>query len=385
MRPLVNDTLTLTNLKDRRVLVFWLLEIIAIIQFLLWLILASKVAAVPIYFNPLAASISSEPKLSSPLRATISKHIDHARKVNVERSLQQISIDIWFGLCFTVVMDAFAVVLTFNRALIRKFHNVVSQRLIFLASIILCAIWSWNAKKSGLCSRHALLLLAGGFTLYGLLGYILDKLEKRDISPGEAIRRGTFAQYSKDLGRFETSWTHAAFLAAIIGGLGLFLTSLVPPPWSAGLPVIHILLESLVLSMRGTKRSPRYISLSSPLFFAVVCVHWGVMPLSKNPRLSITPSYFLGLVLLSRFLLDAHLLTILRLRSELKWSRKNILISTPRLLAMCFVMLFLENLGVMVITYIKPLSVLVFFGLGIAGYMGAAAYDIAAKLTYIGV
>ncbi|KAL5358359.1 hypothetical protein BJX96DRAFT_182838 [Aspergillus floccosus] len=370
MQPLANDTLTLSNLKDRRVLIFWLLEITGIIQFILWLFLASKVAAMPNCFKPLAARFISEPKLSSSSRATISNHIGREKKAHVDRYLQQVSIDIWFGLGFTVVMDAFAVVLAFNRALIRKFHNVVSQRLIFLASIILCAIW------------HPLLSLAGGFIIYGLLGYALDKLEKRDISPAAAARRGTFAQYSKELGRSETSWMHAAFLAAMVGGLGLFLTWLIPSPWSAGFPVIHILSESLILSMRGAKRTPRYISLCSPLFFAVVCVHWGVMPLLKNPRLSITPSYFLGLVLLSRIFLDAHLLTILRFRSELKWSRKNVLISTPRLLAMCFIMLFLENLGVRVITYIKPISVLVFFGLGIAGYMGAAAYNIAAKLTY---
>lgn len=124
------------------------------------------------------------------------------------------------------------------------------------------------------------------------------------------------------------------------------------------------------------------IFLCALLYSLPLCVHWGVMPLVKNPRLSITPSCFLGLVLMSRVLLDAHLLTVLRSRSELKWARKNVLISTPRLLAMCIIMLFLENCGVRVITYIKPISVLGFFGLGITGYMGAAAYDIAAKLTY---
>lgn len=79
--------------------------------------------------------------------------------------------------------------------------------------------------------------------IYGLLGYTLDKLEKRDISPSAAARRGTFAQYSNDLGRFETTWMHAALLTALIGGLGLFLTWLIPSPWAAGLPVIHILSE----------------------------------------------------------------------------------------------------------------------------------------------
>jgi hypothetical protein len=243
IRPIAGDTLTLTNLKDCRVLFFWLLEIAGIVQFILWLIIASKVAAIPLCFNPLAARFISEPKLSSSSRATISNHVDREKKAHVERSLQQISVDVWFGLGFTVVMDAFAVVLTFNRALIRKFHNAVSQRLIFLASMILWMFSSWNAGNLGFSSRHPVLSLAGGLILYGLLGSTLDKLEKRTISPGAAARRGTFAQYSKDLGLFETSWVHTVLPTAMVGGLGLFSTWLTPSPWSFGLPVIHILSE----------------------------------------------------------------------------------------------------------------------------------------------
>jgi hypothetical protein len=243
MPQLASDPLILTNLKDRRVLFFWLLEIAGIIQFIFWLIVALKVAAVPVCFNPLVARFISEPTLSLSSRATISNYIECEKEPHVERSSQLISLDVWFGLGFTVVMDAFAVVLTFNRALIRKFHNVVSQRLIFLASMIFWTFWSWNEGKSDFPIRHPILCLAGGFILYGLLGSILDKLEKGNISPGGIARRGTFAQYSKDLGQFETSWLHATFLTVMVGGLGVFLTWLIPAPWSAGLPVIHILSE----------------------------------------------------------------------------------------------------------------------------------------------
>lgn len=244
MRTLAGGTLTLTNLRDRRVLIFWLLQIVGIFHFILWLIVASEVAAIPLCFDPLAASFISEPKLGSISRATISKHFDRERKARVERSLQQISIDVWFGLGFTVVMDAFAVVLTFNRALVRKFHNAVSQRLIFLASIILWIFSSWSAGNPGFSSSHPVLSLAGGLILHWLLGSTLDKLEKRTISsPSATARRGTFAQYSKDLGLFEISWVHAVFLTAMVGGLGLFSTWLIPSPWSFGLPVIHILSE----------------------------------------------------------------------------------------------------------------------------------------------
>ncbi|PYI23559.1 hypothetical protein BO99DRAFT_428843 [Aspergillus violaceofuscus CBS 115571] len=400
MQPPAADTLPLTNMNDRRVRVFWLLEIVAILQFIVWLVVASHVAAIPVGFRPSAAKFTVQSHLSPSSNATILHHSDREGGVHPVRPAQQAAIDLWFGLCFPVVVDAFAVVLTFNRALIRKFHNAVSQRLVFLASMILWAVWSWNAEPGAFAAQHPVLSLAGGFLLYGLLGSILDTLETRATPPA---CWATFAEYSKTLGRTETSWAHAATLAAVVGGLGLLSTWLIPAPWSAGLPVIHILSEvrgdtpqapinssvtltaggvqSLIVSTMGAGRTPRYISLGSPLFFATVCVHWGVVPVSHNPRLSITPLCFLGLVLLSRLLLDAHLSTVLRSRPELEWSRQKVLISTPRLLAMCIVMLACEYGGLRVITYIKPISVLVFFGLGIAGYMGAAAYNIVVKLS----
>lgn len=109
-------------------------------------------------------------------------------------------------------------------------------------------------------------------------------------------------------------------------------------------------------------------------------MHWGVTPLLADLRLSISPSIFLALLLLSRFLLDAHLWTTLRARSDLQWARKNAVMSTPSLLGICILMALLECMGVKIITYIKPVAVLLFFGLGSAGFLAIAAYDIAARI-----
>lgn len=108
-------------------------------------------------------------------------------------------------------------------------------------------------------------------------------------------------------------------------------------------------------------------------------MHWGVTPLLTDSRLSISPSIFLSLFLLSRLLLDAHLLTTLRTRSELQWARKNVVISTPNLLGISLVMALLESMGVKIITYIKPVAVVLFFDLGNAGLLAIAVYDIAAR------
>lgn len=108
-------------------------------------------------------------------------------------------------------------------------------------------------------------------------------------------------------------------------------------------------------------------------------MHWGITPLITAPRLEIPPWVFLAFVLLSRLLLDAHLRTSLRPRLELGWARKEALISTRQLMKVCMGMFLLENLGVKIITYIKPIMVLMFFGVSSTGFLAIAAYNVAVK------
>jgi hypothetical protein len=232
--------LVLTELNDRRVLLFWVLEISSVAQFLLWLVVATKVAAMPAFFSSLTVRRSHEPQ---PNFSTTKDSWCDNSALCVSEPLFQTSIDVWFALSFTVAMDAFAVVFTFNRALIRKFHNTVSQRLMFLASLLSWAFWSLNGGRLSFVSRQPVLSLGLGLGLYAVLGYALDKFEKQTLSPRAISRRKTFAQYSKELGQSETSWKRSFSLSIMVGGLGLFLTRLIPSPWSAALPVIHILLE----------------------------------------------------------------------------------------------------------------------------------------------
>lgn len=54
--------------------------------------------------------------------------------------------------------------------------------------------------------------------------------------------------------------------------------------------------------------------------------------------------------------------------------------STHSLLGLGIVMTLLECIGVKIITYIKPVAVVLFFGLGNAGFLAIAAYDISARI-----
>lgn len=97
------------------------------------------------------------------------------------------------------------------------------------------------------------------------------------------------------------------------------------------------------------------------------------------PSLSIRPWTFLTLLVVGRLLLDLHLRTTFRPRPELQWARREVLVSTRKLLLVCVAMFLLERMGAGVITYIKPIMVVAIFGLNGAGFLAVAAYNVAFK------
>ncbi|KAL4795569.1 hypothetical protein BDV19DRAFT_389161 [Aspergillus venezuelensis] len=250
---------------------------------------------------------------------------------------------------------------------------------------------SGNEQQSTFISRYSVPSLALGIASYMLLGIALDSFEKRprldsssrclSLSLDAASRRGSFVQFSKALPQTGTSWTRTLVLMSVVVGARLFMTSVIAPPWSAALPVLHIMLETLIFSTTKTTRSPQYITLCSPAFVAIICVHWGVTPLLSNSnnslRLCIHPLLFLFLCLLSCVLLDILLNSTLRSRSELHWARNNVLISTPRLILLCGVAYALEMLGVRVLTFVKPLGVLGLFAGASLGISGGCGHGVA--------
>ncbi|KAF4226658.1 hypothetical protein CNMCM6457_007491 [Aspergillus fumigatiaffinis] len=380
-RPFTGNVLKFSDLRDRRVVLFWLLELASAVSFVFWLVVASAVSKFPVAINSLLVRDINEVRAFNPSLDDISTdNMEADSSVYDARTyLKQLSVDVWFSLSLTVAVDALAVVATFNRALIKRFHYAVSQRMMFLASAVSYAVLSWTKDNTTFVSRHPVKSLGLGFALYMLLCFALDMFEKRMSSSGLPSRWGTLQQYSEELSHSDTSWSRALFLTLNVGGVGMFLTMFISPPWSTLVPVGHILFESAFLSVMKAKRTPRYQVLCSPLFFATICVHWGVAPLTTDLRLAIHPWAFLILGLVGRFLLDANLSSILRSRSELQWARKNVLISTPRLLEIYIGMVLLEYMGAKVITYIKPIAVVIFFGLGSTGLLAVAAYSIAVR------
>lgn len=133
----------------------------------------------------------------------------------------------------------------------------------------------------------------------------------------------------------------------------------------------------MFLTLMKSGRTARCIVLSSPILQATFCVHRGLGAITAAPRLVMPPWAFMTLFLAGRLLLDLHLHTIFRGRLELQWARKEVLLSTRSLVAICVGMFLLENLGFMVVTYIKLLVVPLFYALSSAGFLAPAAYVVA--------
>jgi hypothetical protein len=232
--------INLSDFRDRRVPVFWLVELSGAVSFIIWLVVATSISKTPAALPfPSVARTNTPPRfdnLTGDLLASLEAHDDS--------SSYQASVDVWFALSLTAVLDAFAVVFTFNQAMIREFHYAVSQRMMLLASMLSYAVFLWNSKQPNFVTRHLVTSLIPGVTLYMILSYVLDTFESRwSVNGASLYRGGTLHQYSQGLGRLEASWKRALSLAVTISGVGLGLTTFVPPRWSALVPIVHIFFE----------------------------------------------------------------------------------------------------------------------------------------------
>jgi hypothetical protein len=229
-QPSIKDGLDLSNLRDRRVLIFWLFELSGAVSFIVWLIVATLLSKMP-------AALRKRPAFD------VSGNQFASKQAHESSSSYGLFIDVWFSLSLSAVLDAFAVVPTFNRPLIRQFHYAVSQRMMLLAFMLSYAVLQWSSGEVTFMSRHPVECAILGVALYIILGYVLDAFEPRGPASGRSYRGGSLHRYSQGLGRSETSWWHALFLALFIVGVGLCLTAVIPPPWSALAPIGHIFFE----------------------------------------------------------------------------------------------------------------------------------------------
>ncbi|KAF7180399.1 hypothetical protein CNMCM7691_009567 [Aspergillus felis] len=145
-RPLAGNVLAFSNLRDRRVLLFWLLELASAVSFVFWLIVATSLSEYPITvnFRPLG-HINAVRASNSSADSILASMPEYGNSAFPAKPLsKQLFVDVWFSLGLTVAVDALAVVATFNRALIKRFHYAVSQRMMFLAAAVSYAFFSWS-------------------------------------------------------------------------------------------------------------------------------------------------------------------------------------------------------------------------------------------------
>ncbi|KAJ5295809.1 hypothetical protein PENANT_c001G08899 [Penicillium antarcticum] len=89
------------------------------------------------------------------------------------------------------------------------------------------------------------------------------------------------------------------------------------------------------------------------------------------------PWTFLALMLAGRLMLDLHLHTMFHDRPDFHWARKGVLFSTKSLLAFDAWMLLIEQMGVLFVTFIKPITVVILHVFDVQVFLLPASYAIA--------
>lgn len=307
----------------------------------------------------------------------------------------QLCGDIWFCLSLAAATDAMMVVATFNRGLIHRFHYAVSQRLMFLAAIMSFVVYVHDDTGSEFLSDHAAAAIALSIVAYTLFNLCLDAFER--IPPGSPTWE-KLSTYCNQTGLFDMGWNRACVYSITVLAPGIFLTRHAGASWSPFIPIFHILFEVrinivssrqsfymraeselLVCFLAGmqARRTSRYLFLSSPPFFAVICVHWGIIPLLGTSRLALSPSAFALFVLSGRMLLDIHMWTKFRDCENLCWVRREVLVSTKLLLCICAIIVCLEKCAFPVLEYVKAVAVIAFLSGSNVSLLAIAAFNIA--------
>ncbi|KAK2763128.1 hypothetical protein FQN54_009764 [Arachnomyces sp. PD_36] len=358
--------LTFDGTVDRRVLKFWLLLAGGITAFVGWVVLYFRCASLwgPEDFEPGTSTMAS-----------IINMFDKRNSSAVDSS-DLLYLDIWFSLGIMASIDATTVVLNLNRSLIDGFHYFVSTSLMSLAFIISGAVCLLHSSKNT-SKLYTTAVLLSCLLVYLAIVFALEKLHTLLPKRGTSTSRGSLRTYSAHMSRFDLPWRKTTLYAAINGAAGFVLTAKVPVKWAPLNPVILIAFEITLLGLMGTKQTPRYVWFGQPVVQGFLCTHWGGRQVFAAPSIIMKPWMFLAVTLAGRLLLDLHLNTLLRHRPNLHRARKEVLLSTRTLVLWFAGMLLLEYAGVPVVTFIKPVAVVVLYTLATLAFMLPTCYIIA--------
>ncbi|KAF9891159.1 hypothetical protein FE257_005095 [Aspergillus nanangensis] len=374
------------GLKDARARRFWLMQLGVVLSFSFW-------ATFLFHLPTMLWSCSS---IAPPM--AVSGHVPHANQTlavsfpdgtdTVDKDHQAMTAllasDIWFALGLMTSVDAFAIVSSFNRALIDDWHYFVALRMMTLGSIISFAVFLTGYKTAeSLMWRHPVVVVVVGGTVQILTGTVLDKFHKPPPTSKVNNHPDSLQQYSEVLCNTMGSWKEAILATMVTGGTAIGLTAIVPPQWSTLVPVVAIGFEAIFLRLNKNKvrRTPQYTLCSDPILQGMTCSHWGLQQVALKPRIVLSPWVFLGLILASRTGLDIHLWTVFRPYPEFQWARAHLLFSTRRVAIICLGLLAVETAGIPVVSYIKPMVVPVFYAVSSSGVSVPATYGISCDVV----
>ncbi|KAL2829110.1 hypothetical protein BJY01DRAFT_255124 [Aspergillus pseudoustus] len=361
-RPPLNRPAPLFFIQDIRTRKLLAIEVAALVVFLIYTTILFKLPS--LWSHRTISSEQNQTSSSSNFMLDIIPSREHRRLKNEDASLtRHIAVDVWFGLVLLPTFDATAILTTFNPAIIARWHYFVSIRMMLLAYLAsYTVILSGKPRTSAYIHEYPALVFVLGLAIYVALGACLDLCR----APPPRKRQGmmnlhkwTVSEYINFLGRPNGIWCTAVVSTVLTCGLAPLLA--LPVEWSSIIPVIAVAFEIVILRTPRFRRTWQYTLISAPFFHGGVCIHWGLRQLSTSPELVLPPWIFLLLLVASRVVEDVHLRTLFRDCAEFRWSRRNALLPTRRLVQVAVVVLVLEFLQVPVLRWVKPVAVLVIY------------------------
>ena len=225
----VSAVLMSCNITQSCILNFWLLLLGGLLVFFAWIAFFSRQAKL---WGPEASSENAFSTVTHPIETS-------DNSINDTPPVALLCVDIWFALTLMAGVDAFAIVINFNRSLIHQLHYFISLRMTLLAVIIPTAILLLHDNKSStLSAKTAIFLLC--CIVYRVSIPFTHRLHRLIPARGIGASRSSLQNYSEKMCLFDLRWRRNLLFAAINGAVGLGLTTLVPIKWSMLSPVVHI-------------------------------------------------------------------------------------------------------------------------------------------------
>lgn len=207
---------------DRRVFKFWSLLAFGLLAFAGWLALFSWCAHV-VSGTEVAQSFGASGYGDSKDNSAL------------------VYVDVWFALAIMAAFDAFAIVLNFNRSLIHQFHYYVSLRMTTLAFVVASAVRLLSPSPDRpLNIPFVAAVLLGCAAVYAVIFLITERLHRLLPVRGLGMASGSLDEFSDHISSFDIPWPRALLYAAINGGVGFALTTLVPSKFAMLNPIVHI-------------------------------------------------------------------------------------------------------------------------------------------------